>query len=443
MNSGTATAQATPTAGVHAAGSAPNALDVQEALSAFTTASRRVEQYYQRLEDEVRRLARDVERKNRELERKVHEKERMQAVLLSTLQSLTCGVLAVGRDGVVIVANPAACELLGRSLNEVAGRGVEEILPELPGRERLVEAVREGERLERGVEWSFEAEHGPRRTVTFEVAEAPAPYDAHLRGLVVMEDVTELRRLEHQAALQSRLEAVGQMAVNLAHEIRNPLGTIALFATSLAHELREDESLGEMARNLVAGVQSLEHVVENSLEFARRRRVSLSRIDLRRTLEEALVFIEHPRRQKEIRLDLKLFSGSENGEHEGGGAEAEGAWIAGDAEQLRQVFLNLALNALQAMEPGGTLTVALKPVADGWEVEFRDTGRGIAPEHLDRVFDPFFTTREKGSGIGLALVHRILTAHGATIDVESRPGAGTTFRLQFSQHPLLSEVDEG
>ena len=285
------------------------------------------------------------------------------------------------------------------------------------------------------VEWRYLANGHRGRTLRLSVVRAAPPYELHLAGLIMVEDVTELRRLEHQTMVRSRLSGIGEMALSLAHEIRNPLGSISLFATSLAHELEADSSLGRLAGHLVSGVRALEHVVSNVLDFARPRRFSMTQVDLAEVISETLIFIEHPRAQKSVRLSVDIEPWKED-TGEAGRAKngaARRALIAGDAERLRQVFLNIALNALQAVDEGGSLSVALRRGGprDSWEVEFSDDGVGIAPQDLERVFDPLFTTKENGSGLGLAIAHRILTAHGAQIEVESRPGEGATFRILF------------
>lgn len=399
-----------------------------EALEIFNASGLRIEANYHRLNAEVRRLAGELEDSNQALRRNLAEKEKMQAVLISTLQSLTIGVLAVGRDGVVIVANPAACRHLGRPLEEVAARGIDRVLSDIPGTEDLLLTLREAGGSQRQLRASVAQAGQAPRQIELAAVRALPPYDSHLAGVVLLEDTTDLRRLEHQAQMRSRLTGMGEIALNLAHEIRNPLGSIALFATALARDLEADAALGPLAEQIVAGVQSLEHLVANALEFAKPRRMSMTRVDLTEVLAETLIYVSHPLRQKAIalRYDFDLH---------------RQAWIAGDGEQLKQVFLNLMINAIQAMEEGGTLALELRPlVAGGWEVSVGDDGIGIPEELLDKIFDPFFTTREKGSGIGLAVVHTILAAHGAPIEVASRPAAGTTFRISF---PAMREFEEG
>ena len=406
---------------------------IESALAAFTTASKRVEDHYNHLENEVRRLSEDLEAKNRELRKKMLERERMQAMLISTLQSLTCGVMAVGRDGVVVAANPVLCEIFDCPIEKIAGLQVLEVLSSIPERGMLIESLLDQDRDPYSIEWTVEENGHRRQTILLSAIGAAKPYDQHLAGLIIAEDITELRRLEHQALVHSRLSGMGELAMRMAHEIRNPLGSISLYATTLAHELESDPSLGALAEQLVAGISRLDHVVTGALEFARPRRLAITQVNLTQVLMDALQFIEHPRLQKNIEIDLQFTARD-------GSREEPEALIPGDAEQLVQVFLNIALNAIQAMGEDQTLTVILRPFGpDGWEVQIADTGVGIAVEDRDKIFDPFYTTKDKGSGIGLAVVHRILAAHGATIDIDSQPGAGARFSVVFTPHPILSE----
>lgn len=371
-----------------------------------------------RLAEEVRRLNDELEFTNRQLRRSLAEMERMQAILISTLQSLTIGVLAVGQDGVVIVANPAACRMLDRPLEELAAHTIDTVLPHGEAFHELLLTLQGVGGGQRHVTWSRQ-QQGMNRQLDLVAVRALPPYDTHLAGLILLEDVTELRRLEQQAQLKSRLTGMGEIAMNLAHEIRNPLGSVALFAGTLAQDLRGNEKLEPLAAHIVAGVNSLEHLVANTLEFARPRRLSMTRVSLRQVLAETLVYVQHPLGQKNVRVKF---------DHD----LAPDAWVAGDAEQLRQVFLNLIINAIQALYDDGSLEVGIDALPDGgWQVRLTDDGIGIPEEMQTQVFDPFFTTREKGSGIGLAIVHNILTAHGAQIELTSRVAAGTTVRVRF------------
>lgn len=376
------------------------------------------------LSQQVRQLARELEEKNLELRRHLAERERMQAILLSTLQSLTDGVMAVGRDDIVIAANPAACRLLHVPLDRLAGRPLGGVLAEVPQSDELLLTLHGAGGGQSSIEWQKTGEGIETRQIEVTAVRALPPYDRSLAGIVLLHEVTELRRLEAQAQLRSRLTGMGEIAINLAHEIRNPLGSMELFSTTLEHELADSPEQAQLAAHITRGIRAIEHLVANTLQFARPRRLSLQRVALKPLLCETLAFLAHPIQQHGIEaiFDHDL---------------APDAVIDGDPEQLRQVFLNLCLNGIQAMECGGRLTIDLAAEPEAWRVNITDEGVGIPPELLGRVFDPFFTTREKGSGLGLAIVHRILAEHGAQLDMESRVAVGTRVIVRFpaTHHP--------
>ncbi len=350
----------------------------------------------------------------------------MQAILVSSLQNLTIGVLAVGRDGIVIVANPVACELLGRDLDQTAGRRVSEVLAAAPGSAALLAAFHDPKAQPLRRDWTRQGEAGDLLTLELTASRAEPPWDDQLAGLVLIEDVTELRRLVRQNELRSRLTGMGEMAIGLAHEIRNPLGSIGLLAETLERELEDREELAQLAAQILAGVRSLEHLVSNTLEFARPRRLAVTRVSLAQALADALGWVEHPLVQKGACLEFDI-------------SRAPQGCIAGDAEQLRQVFLNLLLNAIQAVGEDGLISVRLESAEAGWRVLIRDDGPGIPPTIIDKIFDPFFTTRDKGSGIGLAVAHAIVTAHGGRIQVQSEPGRGATFSVYLPENIAIEE----
>lgn len=399
--------------------------ELQDVFASFNRASQRIEGYYSRLEDEVNRLTRELETANRKLRGNLAEKERMQAILVSTLQNLTHGVLAVGRDGVVIVANPVACRLFERSLEQLATQLIGDVLIAVPGHEVLLQRLFDEQWQSESLEWQYATVSGERRFLELSAIQAESPWDQELAGLIVIEDKTRLRQLEEQARLRSRLTGMGEIAMNLAHEIRNPLGSIALFASALQSELAEREDLKELADQIVHGVKSLNHLVTNTLDFARPRRMSFSRVNLAEVIEETMTYVQHPVHEKSIELQFDA----------GDDVDPE---ITGDHEQLRQVFLNLALNAIQAMDQGGRLRLAIGSASCGqWMVTVEDEGKGMTQDQVSRIFDPFFTTKEKGSGIGLSVVHAILAAHEARIEVDSEPGVGTVFRIYFPTRQAL------
>lgn len=219
---------------------------------------------------------------------------------------------------------------------------------------------------------------------------------------------------EDQLVRISRLSALGELSAGLAHEIRNPLGSIRGTAEILANSIRNDDKHAEFAKIMIKEVDRLNEVLENFLRFASPSPVEKKRFDLNDTLEELLVLT----RQECDRLKLEI-------EIEKGDLPT----IPGDKSQLKQVFLNFVLNAGQAMTNGGQLWISTHVSGDAAIIQFRDNGSGIKEKLLDKIFNPFFTTKSDGVGLGLAITHRIVKAHGGRIDVESSEGAGTTFKV--------------
>jgi signal transduction histidine kinase len=239
-----------------------------------------------------------------------------------------------------------------------------------------------------------------------------------------VEDRPHIKKLEEQANRTGRLAAMGEMALKIAHEIRNPLGSIELCASLLCKGLEEDEDVKQTAAHISSGVQRINTIISNLLLFIRPEQKPEMRIlDIHDPLKDSLFFAEHV---VNTQTGIEVVTGY----------AAHALEIYGDPELLCQVSLNLVLNAIQAMADGGRLTISTRRVTDHRDVEmaeirFTDTGCGIPPEYFPRIFDPFFTTKNKGTGLGLPIVHNITTAHGGNIDITSSPACGTQCIVTF------------
>lgn len=220
-----------------------------------------------------------------------------------------------------------------------------------------------------------------------------------------------------------RLAAMGEMAARVAHEIRNPLGSMSIFATILERELGAEPEKQRLANHITSGIKSLDNLLSNMLLFAASPEAKLKPIDIRKVLEDSLVLAKgHERENVSVKAE---FCGQ--------------TALMADPVLLRQLFLNLVINAVDAMDGGGVLKVRTRVVDDRqryMEIRVADDGRGIRKEHIDRVFDPFFSTKDRGTGLGLAIVSAVVNAHGGFIDVESKPGEGTSFTIGL---PMLRE----
>jgi PAS domain S-box-containing protein len=237
-----------------------------------------------------------------------------------------------------------------------------------------------------------------------------------LAGFV--EDITERKHAETQLRQADRLSSLGLMAGGIAHGLRNPLSVISACAQMLL-DFPNDASLRtEAAEKINAATKRASQIIESLLQFARPGDVPMTAVDVVAAAEEALVLLAEHLLLHRVTLCKELPPGLPA--------------VRGNGQLLRQVFVELVLNACSAMPQGGTLTVAAATLDARWvEVRFQDTGQGIPSEHLSRIFDPFFTTKPSGTGLGLSVSHAIITQHEGTIGVASTVGQGATFTIRL------------
>jgi two-component system sensor histidine kinase PilS (NtrC family) len=228
-------------------------------------------------------------------------------------------------------------------------------------------------------------------------------------------DLTEIRRLERELRQRDRLAAVGRMASGIAHEIRNPLSSIAGSVKMLAGIDALSTDQRELMGIVTRESERLNAIISDFLTYSRDRKFESMSVDLCQLLHDTLTLLEN--RGANIRIERRF-------------AVAE-ALAEGDGDKLKQVFWNLCSNALRAMPNGGELTVTLDAVGENWQIRFCDTGQGISPLLIEKIFEPFQSGFEGGTGLGLAIVYRIIQAHNANITVRSEPGKGTEFTLLF------------
>jgi two-component system NtrC family sensor kinase len=241
----------------------------------------------------------------------------------------------------------------------------------------------------------------------------------------VEERTAALRRAQEALIQSEKLASLGTLSASIAHEINNPLAGILTFARLMSRTLEsgqvDDAERAACLRNLGLIQRETERctrIVRSLLDFARARPIELKDVDAVAALEEAVSLTQHKLQLQQVVVRQQL---------EGG------AIVRGDFGQLRQVFVNLILNACDAMPDGGTLSVSSKRVDEGRAVEIAlaDTGTGIAPEHLSKIFDPFFTTKQMGTGLGLSVVYGVVEKHGGSMKAQSRVGEGTTMTIRL------------
>jgi signal transduction histidine kinase len=223
--------------------------------------------------------------------------------------------------------------------------------------------------------------------------------------------------IEEQLRRSEKLSTLGEMAAVLAHEIRNPLGSIRGTAEILRDDYLPGDPKHEFIEIQIKETERLNHVVEDFLRMARQQPLELRDCSILEELETIVTLVAKDAQNRGVSLHFE--------------PKAEETIMRGDGEKLRQAFLNIVINALQATPSGGSVTIALSRGASGLAITFRDNGSGIAPDNLQRIFEPFYTTKADGTGLGLAVTRKIIEGHGGTLDIESEAGRGTTVMVQL------------
>jgi signal transduction histidine kinase len=242
----------------------------------------------------------------------------------------------------------------------------------------------------------------------------------------------KLQETHLQLVSSEKMASLGKLAAGIAHEINNPLGGILIYSSLLMEDLPEADSKREDLARIVQEAGRCKEIVKSLLEFARQTDPRMEPVDINRAITDGLFFLENQALFHNIRIDKQL--------------DPSLPRALGNAGQLKQVFMNIIINAAEAMHGNGELTIATSASPDGKRVfmEFSDTGEGIPEENLSRIFEPFFTTKDvgKGTGLGLATSYGIIESHGGKISVKSRVDEGATFTIELPVHPEGKETVE-
>ena len=362
------------------------------------------------LGDRVHRTRADLERTARELDRVRVDND-------TVLRHLTTGVLSVDAHGRVSYLNPAAEQVLGVRSLECRGKHVANAFPErlAPLRELVIATLQSRDPRARA-ELDMTGSSG--RALPIGLSTNLLLHDGRFTGLVaVFQDLSEVREMERRARRHETLAEIGALSARIAHELRNGLSPISGSVECLQRELKLEGENAVLMELVSRECARLNRFVTDLLNYSRERDLALESLSVDDELADlGELLSHHPRRPDGVTVSVQ--------------AGAREAGIKGDREQLRQVWLNLAANAFEAMAEGGRLTVRQR-MADGERVviEFEDTGTGIAADELPRVGQPFYTTKQGGTGLGLTIASRIVERHGGTLTLESAPGRGTTVRV--------------
>jgi two-component system, NtrC family, sensor histidine kinase PilS len=365
-------------------------------------------------------LANSLRSAGARLERASSEIADLQALNQHVIDSLPSGLVTTDPSRVVLTFNRAAESITGLTFRSALGRPIAEVL-QLPA--SLV-ALMDGElstaAATRRQEFKYRTSDGRGELEVGITATHLMTPGGRVGFLYSFQDVTKIKKLERDAAIQQRLAAVGEMAAGIAHEIRNPLASMSGSIQILRQELPLSSEQEQLMDIVLRESERLNTTIRSFLAYARPQRFQIARFDVRRGLNDTALLLRNSSDVLEnhvIEVDVP----------------SEPLWYEADEGQVKQIVWNLATNGLRAMPTGGCLRLigAAEAGSGGVVITVRDEGVGIAPEDLDALFQPFHGSFAKGSGLGLAIVHRIVTDYDGEIQISSHPGSGTSVSVRL------------
>src|SRR5271167_926663 len=345
--------------------------------------------------------------------------EDLQILHENIIQSISSGLITTGLDGRITLVNNAAQKLLERSPDQLLGKPVSGLfLDALPNAESQTHA-----------EVRFDTVGSFRKTVRVRVAALNGPERGALGYVYALDDLTEIRRLEREVRMQDRLAAVGRLAAAIAHEIRNPITSIAGSVSMLSDAPSLNSEERHLLQIVIRESDRLNNIITDFLAYSRGKQYRFERVNLIPLLEDTLTLLDHRMTAENAGITLaRNFPKSE-------------AWVLADGDKLKQVFWNFSENAVRAIKQnGGTLTVAMAERGSDWEMSFADTGPGINPQQTEKIFEPFQSNFEGGTGLGLAIVYQIVQAHEGKVWARSEMGKGTSFVLRLRRMEYAHEA---
>ncbi len=393
-----------------------NIQSLTDAFDVFNQKTRKLRESYNGLKKQVKSVNDELRQKNEILKRKIDELDMTRDYLNNIVESMSNGLIAVNLRGRITTFNKAAERITGYSRNEVLGKKYSSVFPDDRGGQPLLERMMDRPDRRLQDKQAMVTKAGESIPIGISISPVRDAENRVIGAIEIFDDLTELKQLEEQVRRADRLAALGEMASFVAHEIRNPLGGIEGFAALLERDLADDEAKREMAHNIVDGAKILNRIVSSLLDFTKPIRLICEEAKIEEIIENAISLVARkPGRKMDRLITERRF-------------HAEGSLIV-DSQLMQQVFMNLILNAVQAMEGDGVLTVETERENGAYHIRIGDTGCGIPDKMREKIFMPFVTTKEDGIGLGLSMVLKIVSAHNGTVDFESTTGEGTLFTI--------------
>src|ERR1700716_2045693 len=336
--------------------------------------------------------------------------ENLQALHENIIQSISSGLITTGLDGRITLVNTAAQKLLERSPAVLIG---------MPVHELFLDPLPSVESQQTHAEVRFDTVQKFRKTLRVRVASLTVPERGVLGCVYSFDDLTEIRRLERDLRMQDRLAAVGRLAAAIAHEIRNPLTSIAGSVSMLSAVPEMSEEHRKLLEIVTRESHRLNNIITDFLAYSRGKQYHFDKADLLPLVVDTLTLMQHRMTAENTGISIERHFAVRE------------AWVLADGDKLKQVFWNFCENAVRAMPRGGTFTVGIEPIGADWQLSFADTGTGMSPQQTEKAFEPFQSNFEGGTGLGLAIVYQIVQAHEGKVWARSRQGQGTTLVLKL------------
>ena len=341
---------------------------------------------------------------------------RIKAFSDTVVENMPIGLIALDDQQRIAAFNHTAESLMQLSFQEVAGKAADQILPP-----EICAQINCPEIQNQVIEKEIDCTVGNGHIVPLEIGASLLADESgtHLGYVILFKDLTEVRALHQEIERSRRLASVGRLAAGVAHEIRNPLSSIKGFATYFKQRYQDVPEDQQTANIMIQEVDRLNRVVSQLLEFARPISISAKPTSFKDLVADSLKLIQQQAQDRQITINTRN--------------SAKVDEINIDPDRINQILLNLYLNAIEAMEPGGKLQIDISDSDENGSlnIQVSDTGKGIDKKDLPKIFDPYFTTKSSGTGLGLAIAHNIVEAMGGTIEVKSEAGKGTAFTLRL------------
>lgn len=365
------------------------------------------------------RLA-DRQRSGEQLREATKSLASLRALHERIIESIRSGLVTTDLDGTIYTFNAAATEITGFEAEAVKGTSIFKLIPGIEL--HLDEASSEAETQSRH-EADLNTPGGFVVRIGYSVARLYSEDNESSGYIVTFQDLTEIRSMEESIRRKDRLAAVGRVGAGLAHEIRNPLGAMRGAIQVLESSMPPNSIQTDLMGIILRESDRLNSIITNFLSYAKPKVGNFTEIDLREAIRDTMTLLRHSPDLKESHTIVENLP-------------SQPLFVSADQTQIQQVFWNLTRNAIQAMPDGGELAVSLEPSPnDKAKIVFSDTGRGMSPEQVEQLFEPFATSTTGGTGLGLSIVYQIIRDHNGTINVRSAEGEGTTITIELRREP--------